>query len=273
MMEIRVMYTMYITFGLLLIALFTPYTWRLALVFLALTYSTFWLLSIVRLRNTFRDTIYEVNKYILYIFYITLSILISVEICLSIAIIGFENVEDRRYEQSIISYSIYTIAAINVIFSAILLREFSTKLFHLIIAQRTSIHIFKLNIVTNDIDFNDRQKKLLSTMVRQKVLGIQQIWAASFFTVICAIWWPLLWTDKMPLLMLNNFWWIYQAICMYLLFGSNISLYNIFCKCLDHCCLKRLQREAQKHILKKHMSMQQSVESESPDITSNDCNL
>ena len=279
-LRVRALSTIYIISYLIFFALFNPGgTVKISLFLFGVAMGAFGLLMLVRLYSAFEGTMYALNKKLL-IFYLILLVIISFQwVILCICILTLP--EDRHYYRYVAG-NIWMIVFLSTILSLSILQQFAYKLFQLVISQRTSVFIppspsppppttptddndanamptVSTHVaISPSVDLNDRQEKLLATIVRYTVLGHINLITANMLLFTWACWWSALDpkranSNDLWVIVNGNCSIIIQIFCVYLSFGSNKWMYYKVCKCCDRLCLVCFRKLAEKKILKRNM--------------------
>ena len=172
------MISVFILFLLQLIAEFTEiplYAWVIVLyTTICLSYLSIYILTIMRLSYTFRDSAFQISNKIIYthIILIIVCLMLSVLFAISLYANGAPGLGET---DRIIAATVISMVMIGYIH---LVYKFNYNLFQLVLMQRTtSTHPSNTQ---SDIELNIRQKQLIQTIVKQTVLSC---WVCLFYSM------------------------------------------------------------------------------------------
>eukprot|EP01084_Bolivina_argentea_P306046 528778_1 len=257
----------------------------------------FFILMIIRLKNTFQDTIYQTNMYI-YRVYFCGNILMAFVWCWAwlsditpILNYDYDLLDLSNTAWFVSQYAIGLIlVAMNLIYGTSLTYLFVSKLFNLIVAQQQSIDFtfipmdfnktknsnhslditnktlsFPHTIKDIDAEFNPKQLRLLRTITKHTILACTAITfyqLALVFGVIQKMFKGDHW-DRICAYYLYTVATIIEILCIFLSFKVNHSYYLFICKschmCTEKCCHRLAHRSIEKESVQSMKYLKMNV--------------
>ena len=208
----------------------------------------FYMLLLSRIYFTFKDTIYECNKYLLR-FYASLILILLVSFPTLTVIIPLSCNLDFQSDKQLFydAIGLSTLGAIDLFFNLSIIYIFVKNLYRLMLSQisgdRVAIIDNAASISINGYDqiMLQRNMTLIQLMTKHTILGIFAIFAAEFCYVLMIINWKM---DKhghdlLALIMehLFNLSYCTVILCVFLSYSFSKRWYQCCCKYCDACCL------------------------------------